>query len=202
MPRGGSKPNLYSNREAILAAALTVFAEEGVAAASIERIREISGASTGSIYHHFHSKEGIAGALYISCLSHYQFAFLDAVEAAGTARELVELGVRHHLEWVQANRERAIFLATSREALSLEDVAEIRELNKPFFDRLKRRFAPWVDVGRIKDLPLDLLEAIWLGPCQELTRHWLAGRVRTLDGAADVLAEAAWRGLATDKETG
>lgn len=202
MPRGGSTRQVFNrHREAILGAALQVFAEEGVAAASVERIRELSGASTGSIYHHFGSKEGIAGALYIQCLSRYQWSFLEAVEGSNSARELIERGVRQHLAWVQENRERAIFLTTSREALSLEDVAEIREFNRPFFDRLKRLFASSIEVGRVKDLPLDLLEAIWLGPCQELTRHWLAGRVESLEGAADVLAEAAWSGLTTEKET-
>ena len=184
----------------VLDAALQVFAEQGGSAASIEQIRELSGASVGSIYHQFRSKEGIAGALYVDSLSRYQGEFLDVVERARSARGLVKSGVRQHLAWVEANRERAIFLVTSREALSLADVAEIRESNRPFFRRLTLLFAPHVESGRIKQLPLDLLEAIWLGPSQELTRHWLAGRVENLDGAADVLAEAAWRGLTTEKE--
>lgn len=199
MPRGGSKPRISSNRIKVLDAALKVFAEEGVAAASIEQIRELSGASIGSIYHQFGSKEGIAGALYVECLWYYQREFLDLVERAKSARGLIEVGVRQHLTWVQANRERAIFLVTSREALSLEDVAEIREFNRPFFNRLRQRLGAHVASGRIRDLPLDLLEAIWLGPSQELTRHWLSGRA-TLDGAAEILAEAAWKGLSTDKE--
>src|SRR5437588_5850645 len=181
MPRGASKPELLNrHREAILDAALKVFAEEGVASASIERIRELSGASTGSIYHHFGSKEGIAGALYLRCLVRYQHEFLDAVEPAGSARELIELGVRQHLAWVRANRLRAIFLASSREALALADAAEIQEFNRPFFARVQRLFAPWIESGEIARLPFDLLEAVWLGPSQELTRHWLAGRVKTL----------------------
>lgn len=201
MPRGGSKPYLFNvRRDAILDAALKVFAEQGVAAASIERIRELSGASTGSIYHYFGSKEGIAGALYVVCLADYQREFLAAVESKDRPRDFIEAGVRQHLTWVAANHDRAIFLTTAREALTLADVAELREFNSRFFGRLMELFAPWIEVGRIRQLPLNLLEAIWIGPSQELTRHWLAGRVGTLEDAADTLATAAWNALKTDKE--
>jgi AcrR family transcriptional regulator len=198
VPRGKTEPNLLNpRRDAILDAALEVFAEEGVAAASIERIRELSRASTGSIYHHFGSKEGIAGALYVACLADYQREFLHAVESQDRARDFIEAGVRQHLAWVAANRERAIFLTTAREALTLADLAELRELNSRFFGRLKQLFAPWIEAGRLRNLPLNLLEAIWIGPSQEITRHWLAGRVETLEGAADTLATAAWNALMT-----
>jgi AcrR family transcriptional regulator len=202
VPRGAGQPYLSNpRREAILDAALKVFAEEGVAAASIERIRELSGASTGSIYHHFGSKEGLAGALYVACLADYQREFLRAVESQDRARDFIEAGVRQHLAWVAANRERAILLTTAREALTLAGLAELRELNGRFFGRLTQLFAPWTEAGRLRKLPLNLLEAIWIGPSQELSRHWLAGRAQTLEDAADTLATAAWNALKTDKET-
>ena len=41
-----------------------------------------------------------------------------------------------------------------------------------------------------------LLTALWIGPSQELARHWLAGRTRiSLTEAAPVLADAAWKSL-------
>jgi AcrR family transcriptional regulator len=203
MPRGGSKPLIFNaRRDAILDAGLRVFAEEGVAAASIEQIRELSGASIGSIYHHFGSKEGIAGAVYVACMAHYQQRFLQAVEVRDGPRDLIEIGVRQHLHWVVTNRERAIFLTTARQALTLAHVAELRDLNRGFFHRLSQLFAPWIEVGRVRELPLNLLEAIWIGPSQELTRHWLTGRAEAIDDEViDTLATAAWNALKTDKET-
>ena len=39
----------------------------------------------------------------------------------------------------------------------------------------------------------DLIAALWLGPANEYTRHWVAGRARRVPAAhADVLADAAW----------
>jgi AcrR family transcriptional regulator len=202
VPRGGSKPYLLNPRKGqILDAGLKVFVERGVAGASIEQIRDLSGASTGSIYHHFGSKEGLAGAVYVECLVDYQQRFLIAVEKSSGARPLIEAGVRQHLAWVESNRERAVFLTTAREALTLADAVELREWNRRFFGRLKELLAPWVELERIQRLPLNLVEAIWIGPSQEITRHWLAGRLdMPLQDHADALAAAAWNGLKTDKE--
>jgi AcrR family transcriptional regulator len=202
VPRGGSKPYLLNPRkQQILDAGLKVFVEHGVAGASIEQIRDVSGASTGSIYHHFGSKEGLAGAVYVECLVGYQQRFLIAVEKSRGARPLIEAGVRQHLAWVESNRERAVFLTTAREALTLADAVELREFNRRFFGRMKELLAPWFELKRIKTLPLNLVEAIWIGPSQELTRHWLAGRLNMpLQDHADALAAAAWNGLKTDQE--
>lgn len=202
MPRGASKPYPFSLRKrVILDAALEVFAEHGIAEASIEQVRERSGASVGSIYHHFESKEGLAGAVYFDCLVHYQERFLAACRRTTAARELIEAGVDQHLRWVTENQARARFLATAREALSLAHVSALREVNRDFFAGVREQLHDHVEAGRIRKLPLDVLEAIWIGPSQELGRHWLSGRHRTpLPDSADALASAAWNALKTDKE--
>jgi AcrR family transcriptional regulator len=56
----------------ILDAALRGFAEKGLAGTTVEEVRRRSGASVGSIYHHFGDKEGIAAALYVASLQDYQ----------------------------------------------------------------------------------------------------------------------------------
>ena len=52
-----------TKRDAIVAAAADLFRSEGVHAASMAKIREASGASAGSIYHHFDSKDDIVIAV-------------------------------------------------------------------------------------------------------------------------------------------
>ena len=53
-----------SRRQAILQAALTFFLSKGFTNTTMDDIRQLSGASTGSIYHHFENKEMLAVALY------------------------------------------------------------------------------------------------------------------------------------------
>jgi AcrR family transcriptional regulator len=186
-----------ARRAAILDAALVEFTAHGVAGASIGDIRRRSGASVGSIYHHFGDKDGIAGALYLEGLGEYQQGFVAVLDAAGTAQDGIEGGVRHHVGWIEEHRELARFLLLGRDArVVVATEKPLREMNRRFFAQVTAWTEPRVADGELRALEPELLTALWIGPSQELARHWLAGRTRTsLTHSADVLAEAAWRSL-------
>ena len=61
----GQSVGVASRRQAILDAALACFTNKGFTETTMEDIRIRSGASTGSIYHHFSNKEMLARALYL-----------------------------------------------------------------------------------------------------------------------------------------
>src|SRR3954452_639361 len=90
--------NNRDRRRAILDAALDAFEANGVLAATLDDIREGSGASIGSIYHHFGDKEGIASALYAQLLAEWQDGFVAALRGRGAERG-VRAAVDHHLRW-------------------------------------------------------------------------------------------------------
>lgn len=189
-----------ARRSAILHAALTEFNENGVAGASIEEIRRRSGASVGSIYHHFSSKEGIAASLYLDGLRDYQQGFVAQLDVAVSIRAGVEHGVRYHVEWIVGHRELARFLLLGRDpGVVAETEQPLRELNRTFFGAVSDWMAPAVARGELRELPSELLTALWLGPSQELARMWLAGRSRTWPTEAiPVLAAAAWNSLSLE----
>src|SRR3954466_11418550 len=113
-----------ANRRAeILDAALDAFEAKGVLAATLDDIRERSGASIGSIYHHFGDKEGIAAALYARLLGEWQHGFVAALRGR-TAEGGVGAAVDHHLRWAARHPAGMRFLLTStppRAALSEEN---------------------------------------------------------------------------------
>lgn len=183
---------------AILAAALDCFDEHGFAATTIEQIRARSGASIGSIYHHFGGKEQIAAELYVDGLRGYQEGFVRALKRhPDDAEAAIRALVRHHLRWVEQNPRLARFLMGRRETeLRLATEARVRELNREFFPRVAAWVKGQVDAGALRALPSDLWEPVLLGPCQELTRLWLSGRTRiSLREAERELAEASWRAV-------
>jgi AcrR family transcriptional regulator len=188
-------------RAQIIAAALAAFTENGVAGTSIEEIRRRSGASVGSIYHHFGDKDGLAGTLYLEGLASYQEGFLAVLSRADSSRAGVEGVVRHHLAWVASNRELARFLLLGRDASTVVATAgDLREQNRRFFAAVRRWTAPRVTAGELRDLSPPVLTALWIGPSQELSRHWLGGRQIDLGDATEVLASAAWRSLKKEEE--
>jgi AcrR family transcriptional regulator len=197
-PAAGPRAAATANRRAaILNAALPVFLRRGVAAASIEEIRRRSGASIGSIYHHFSSKEGIAAVLYIDALGDYQDGLLAVLREQADTRAGIEASVRHHLGWIEAHPDRARFLFAGVDpATALAGGRDLREMNRRFFDAVLSWLSPRVERGELRDAPPDVLHALWVGPGQELSRHWLAGRISMSPlSAAPTLAQAAWQAL-------
>lgn len=181
-------------QQAILSAALECFAERGFAATTIEEIRRRSGASIGSIYHHFGGKEGLAAELYVEGLRGYQEGLLSAIERRDDAQSAVREVVRHHLRWVERNPRLAQFLMGRRETeLRLVTEARVRELNRGFFPRITAWVERHVREGTLRPLAADLWEPVLLGPSQEFARLWLAGRTRSsLRRAERELADATW----------
>lgn len=177
-----------SRRNDILEAALASYDETGNTA--IEDVRRRSGASVGSIYHHFGGKDGIAAALDTEILRHYQRGFLRALRRAGDAEAGIKGIVRYHLGWVQRHPADARFLLHS----GIRATEELRELNRALFSEV----GDWVDrQAAIRRLDRDVFYSIVIGPAQEASRHWLGGRIRSLRSLEPELAEAAWRAIRT-----
>jgi AcrR family transcriptional regulator len=191
-----------ARRRTILDAALEVFLESGVDAASVDEVRNRSGASVGSLYHRFGSKEGIAAAVYVDALRDYQAEFVAALDRARDAAEGIRSAVRTHMRWVRGNPDRAQFLfavagADVRRAAS----TELRDLNDPFFARIESWLHRHVEAGEIRAASFDVVYALWLGPSQELARLWLArGRHGSLRTETALLADAAWRSLRVESD--
>jgi AcrR family transcriptional regulator len=176
-------------RDTILDAALHSFGATGEIA--IEDVKRRSGASVGSIYHHFGGKDGIAAALYVEILRGYQSGAARALRRDPDAETGVKALVRHHLRWVGRNPERARFLLQGGD-VRREVSDELRELNR----NLSAVVEDWV--GRrpaIRPLPREVFYAAVIGPAQEVSRLWLAGRIPSLRRLEDELADAAWRAV-------
>lgn len=184
-------------KQSILDAALAAFLEKGVLATTIDDVHQRSGASVGSIYHHFGSKEGIAAALYVDAMRRYQAGAVEAVRGK-SARDGIRGLVRRHVGWVAENPDLARYLLDHREPpVEREARDELAAINRAFFAEVREWLAAQ---DELRPLPFDLLHAVVLGPAQEWAGHWLAGRSETTPHrAARVLADTAW--AAVRKET-
>lgn len=187
-------------RVAILEAALALFDQKGIEATSIEEICASSGASNGSLYYHFRSKEGIAATLYTQAIADYQEEVLSLLTRRQDARTGITEMVRHFLRWVEANR------ALARLMLSVEHVPvrelarnEVERLNQQFLPPVREWFAQHLERGVVRDLPPDVLLCALLGGARRYAELWLEGRARTpLAKAGRMLADHVWSGLALD----
>ncbi len=111
----------------ILRAALRCYAELGYEKTTMADICEASGASIGSVYHHFKSKDQLFAALYLDGIRRTQEV---ALEALLPERDPERGGVRlvsSYLEWVRANRRLASYLLTLRRAEFMEVVGKLKQ---------------------------------------------------------------------------
>ena len=193
-------------RDAILDAALDAFIEKGYAAATIDDVRRGSGASVGSIYHHFGGKEELAGALYAEAIGDYLSRLADELERHDDAEGGIRAVVDFHLGWVLAEPERIRFVLGFREAeLRPGSRAAVKALNEHFGGRFARWLAPHHESGAIRELPQEAYSALVLGPADELVRRWLAhglqgkALARAVEESREMLRDAAWRAVKGDR---
>ena len=193
-------PQDSDRRSAILDAALAAFTERGYGSTTMSQVRRASGASTGSLYHHFPDRAHLAATIWVDGLARFQSGFVDSLETADAAESGVRAGVAFHVQWVTDHRALAQFLLTDHDPDVVDAAAHRRAaLNDQFFPSVLRWHRRHVDAGAMRPMPFDLLHALWMAPSQELTRTWLAGRASCDPHAfSDELATAAWNALRTE----
>ncbi|MGH2866041.1 MAG: TetR/AcrR family transcriptional regulator [Solirubrobacteraceae bacterium] len=180
-----------SARERVLEAALSRFASAPPVAVSLDDIRREAGVSVGALYHHFPDKAALVDALHLDLLHQVQTEFVAELRAHPAAEDGIRAIVRGYLRWVSENRAAAELLLGSRPR-----DPRLQELNRRFFTEVMSWWQTHVHYGALRELPLDLIHALWLGPAQEYTRHWLSGDVKRIPRTTvGVLGDAAWNAL-------
>jgi AcrR family transcriptional regulator len=182
-------------RAAIIDAALNRFLAQGINATTLRQIQRDARASNGSFFHHFPSKEVLAGAVYVDCVTRYQQAFLAGLARYADAETAVRAMVGMHLRWCTDHPEMARFLITMTEpAVFRAAESELMQRNERFATALQAWWRPHAHYGTLRPLSPAHSQALWLGPAQELVRAWLLGIISDppSTGDAEVLADAAW----------
>lgn len=186
-----------ARREEILDAALQCFDALGYEKTTIADIKARAGVSTGSLYHHFGSKEQLFAELYLEAIRETQGASLRALQRAKGAEEGVRALVGSYLRWVHREPQKAAFLLTMRRAEFMQEAeGELERLNRELRATLAKWMARHVRAGELPLEKTDVLMAVLVGPSEDFARRWLRGRTTTsLRQAADLLGEAAWSSL-------
>jgi len=182
-------------RRSVLNAALQCFAEADVESVSIAEICARSGASVGSIYHHFGNKDGIVVALIADGLQQH----LDALEKAlqrvdGDPRRGIEAVVATLIDWIEANPEWAMFIYANLNRSGASSAEAIVSINRRYGQVVHGFFQPLIEAGRIRDLPRECWSSLVAAPIHDYARRWLRGQVRSSPSSQrNVFVDAAWQ---------
>jgi AcrR family transcriptional regulator len=195
-PRG-SYQHTPARRREILAAALACFDEAGFVNTTLADIRRRSGASNGSLYHHFANKERLAAEVYLQCIADYQAGLVAALAARPGAREGIAAVVAYHLHWVAEHKVEARFLAAARHAEFAALVEpRLAKSNAVFVNAVGGFFRRHIKAGALRPLAPEVCVALLLGPVYEVARHWMRdGHGLALPKTITELSDGAWRSL-------
>ncbi len=188
-------------RQEILNAALACAAQAGVDAVSIDGVRARCGASVGSIYHHFGSKEGMVAALFFDIFEAQSRSIQAQLDAAVGVEAGVQALVTGYLDWVVAQPVHARFLFQARSPVATGPrSAELAEAARGRNQALVAWFEPHRQGGALRDLPCELMPSLVMGPVQSYCRAWLSersgqGALPSPEVYRSELAVAAWRAV-------
>jgi AcrR family transcriptional regulator len=179
-------------RARVLEVARRRFAADGAIAATLDEIRRDAGVSVGALYHHFPDKPALAAAVYAQLMREYQAGFIAMLREHASAEGGIRGGVEHHLRWVAANRSEAALLLGDR-----LDSVELRDSNREFFAAVRDWWRPHHNYGALRPMMQPAITAaLWFGPAQEFSRHWIAGDEPSMPrGVIKAFADAAWMTL-------
>lgn len=176
---------------------MQAFTERGYEATTMEQVRAVSGASIGSIYHHFKNKEELASALY---LQGYE-AFCGATVASLQRARSPEAGIRavaiRPLRWSRDHVDRARFMHDRSSAHMLKAVqTRLEEVLGAMLGGIEQWLAPLVADGVVHDYSPPTYFSLWCGPSIDYARRWLYEGPwwdAHLDEAEAAFGDVAWR---------
>lgn len=203
-----SKPQAKTEakKRQILLVALQCFTDHGIAGTTIDMIREASGMSVGSLYHHFGNKDKIAAAVFIQGMREFaellngyllEVEKLAELDANGKAEQGIKAIVYANVDWISHNPDWARFVFHHRSIVSTAGAGnKLASDMQVFFLKLITWFKPYAQQGTLRPVSIELLSSLVTGPCHDYARHWLAGRYKApLAKQREEFALAAWNAV-------
>ena len=191
-----SKSQTRALKSRVMEVSLAHFSDVGIEQTNVGDILQDADCSVGSLYHHFGSKEGIAEALFVEGVDHFNAGLLAALLPRRTASTGIKAMVTFCCEWVTDQPQLAAFLLSREIKLSELARLELREKDRAFGQSTYDWFAPHVKSGELQALPTALYMPLICGPTLECSRMWLSGRsARSPREVAAILAEASWQSV-------
>ena len=159
-------------KEQILETALNLFIENGFDKTPTSRIALDAGVATGTLFHHFKTKEELINALYFKIKTDISKIVSEGLEKAEGIKEKMHLIWHNYLSWAMKHPKRLQFLTQFSESQYITKLTKQR-----IYDEHLRFVFEIIEEGKKQgvfyNLPNELLTSIFGGVLHQVVRFIL-----------------------------
>ncbi|MER6446051.1 TetR/AcrR family transcriptional regulator [Streptomyces venezuelae] len=182
--------------EQVLDAALRIYAASGEAGLTLGAITGTSAVSSGSIYHHFGSLDGVVTALAMRSLEQLLKELAAALLQTSDARSGIRAVVLAYLDFVQAQPDAARLIhSVTADRVGMDRAREIRDTQEARLTPITLWIHAHQESGELARLSAPLIESLTMGPVVAVVRRWLTVGDVDLAEAARELPDHIWRSV-------
>ncbi|MCK5394527.1 MAG: TetR/AcrR family transcriptional regulator [Gammaproteobacteria bacterium] len=188
---------IKSNRnipEVVLEAAIQLFTKQGYFNTSVPDIVRESGVSTGSIYHHFGDKEGIAKALFEMLVGRMENAFNDIERQHDTAQARCRAVIELLFRVTEEEPEVMTYMLFVKHKEFMPDMAPICS-SKPF-RQMRQMIVDGMNNGEVRSMDDTVAAASVFGGALRMISLRLDGVLeQSLEEYLDEIWSCAWQSV-------
>ncbi|WP_083889035.1 TetR family transcriptional regulator [Gordonia sp. HS-NH1] len=189
-PAGGQRtdtPARSSRRDELLATAGRMFAEQGLRSTTVRDIADAAGILSGSLYHHFDSKESMVDEILRGFLDDLFARYRQIAASSTSATETLRGLVIASFESIDAERNAvAIYQDEAKRLSGQERFTYISELNVEFRQLWQSVLQRGVENGEFRaDLDVELVYRFMRDTVWVAVRWYRPGGTMSVDSIAD-----------------
>jgi AcrR family transcriptional regulator len=165
--RGASRRDEYAlaTRDALIQAALELFAERGYSEVGTEEIVKRARVTRGALYHHFADKADLFRAVHDRVEQELVAKVAAQMEGVSDPWEVMITGTRAFLDACESGPVKQIALSDAPAVLGWQEWREIDE--RYGLGLMKAALGGAIEAGVLREVPLDALSHLMLGALTE-----------------------------------
>ncbi len=173
-----STPNQNSKKsdkyQAILEAAIRIFARSGYHNSTVSQIAKEAGVADGTIYLYFKNKDDILENFFSYKTALVFDRFKEEVGKADNALDKLEKLIQRHLYEFEQNRDMAVVYQTETRIRRKVSDAKIKEMSDMYFSLVSEIITEGQKEGVIRpNLHVPLVKQLIIGAIDEVITSWL-----------------------------
>ncbi len=191
---------IEDKRQAILDAALGLFADQGFHGTSVPEVAREAGVAAGTIYRYFDGKDAMVNALYRHWRETIRAFLLDDFPIGAAPREQFSAYFQRLAQFAIAHPKVIAFLdfhhhAPYLDSKSLQAERIGRETLKPFIEHAQQQ-------GYLKAVQPEVIMAVTIGALIGLVKASREGNLKLTATVLKHAEEVCWSGVATPAQRG